>query len=186
MNSQEKFRRYARSFVVTPDTEPDFFSYIRDIYDCPEWQSMDKYIQHADITRCRHILSVAYTSYLNAREVGVCIEDTVRGAMLHDLFYYDWHTAGDGSHRLHGYRHPGFALKNAKELFSLTKKQENIIVRHMWPLTPTPPRYREGFIVSFWDKYCSFQEILINKIPSYRQKFDKAVEEERKKSDPLC
>ncbi len=174
MNSKEKFRRYARSFVITPETEPEFFSYIQDIYDCPEWRSMNQYIQHADITRCRHIMSVAYTSYLRARETGANVEDTARGAMLHDLFYYDWHVAGDGTHRLHGYRHPGFALKNARELFTLTPLQENIIIRHMWPLTPTPPKHREGFIVTFWDKYCSLQEILINKSKKYRQKFESA------------
>ena len=48
--------------------------------------------------------------------------------MLHDLFYYDWHVPGDGSHRLHGYRHPGFALKNAKALFTLSEMEENKII----------------------------------------------------------
>ena len=178
MTRDEKFRAYARSFVITPETEPEFFSYVRDIYDCPEWRSMDQYIQHADITRCQHIMSVAYTSFLTAKSGGANVSDTARGAMLHDLFYYDWHTRGDGTHRLHGYRHPGFALKNAGELFELTDVQKDIIHRHMWPLTVVPPRYRESYIVTYWDKYCATQEILIKKSPAYRAKFEAAKRRE--------
>ncbi|NLB37473.1 MAG: HD family phosphohydrolase, partial [Clostridiales bacterium] len=70
----------------------------------------------------------------------------------------------DSSHRLHGYRHPGFAVRNAQRLYGpLSMMAENIIKRHMWPLTPTPPKYKEAFIVSFVDKYCTAQEIILTK-----------------------
>lgn len=165
------YNAYVKSYVINKENAPDFFDIVGDIYATPEFRSMEQYIQHADITRVQHIMSVAYLSYLDAKARNKNYKSTARGAMLHDLFYYDWHTKGDGSHRLHGYRHPGFALKNAKALFELSPLEENIIKRHMWPLTPTPPRYSESFIVSLADKYCATQEILINKFPSYRKKF---------------
>lgn len=173
------YNTYVRSFAINKENAPEFFSIVQDIYDSPEFQSMGQYIQHADITRDKHMLSVAYMSFLDAKARHKNFVATARAAMLHDLVYYDWHVKGDGSHRLHGYRHPGFAVKNAKALFPLSKLEENIIRRHMWPLTPTPPRYSESFIVSLADKYCATQEILIKKIPSYQKKFKADVKKAR-------
>lgn len=172
------YDNYVKSYALTENNAKEFFDIVNDIYSTPEFQSMGDYIQHADITRLQHIMSVAYLSYVKAKEKNKNYVSAARGAMLHDLFYYDWHTAGDGSHRLHGYRHPGFALKNAKKLFSLSPLEENIIIRHMWPLTPTPPKYAESFIVSMSDKYCAFQEIIIKKFPSYRTKFKNRVKKQ--------
>ena len=82
---------------------------------------------------------------------------TVCVALLHDYFLYDWHKA-DPSHRLHGFYHPGTALRNARQDFALTPREENIIHRHMFPLTPMPPATREAWIVCLADKYCAAAE----------------------------
>lgn len=166
------FDAYVRSYSLTHENAPEFFEIVGDIYDTPEFQSMAGYIQHANINRLQHIMSVAYLSYLNAKERGKDYVSAARAAMLHDLFYYDWHVPGDGTHRLHGYRHPRFALNNAKKLFDLTELEEDIILRHMWPLTIKPPKYAESLIVCLCDKYCANQESIINLIPSARKKFN--------------
>ena len=36
----------------------------------------------------------------------------------------------------------------------------DIIVKHMWPLTVTLPKYRESYIVTLADKYCATSEML--------------------------
>ena len=54
--------------------------------------------------------------------------------------------------------HPRRALENAQRLFSLTDREKNIILRHMWPLTVTPPKYREAYVIVMFDKYCSLME----------------------------
>lgn len=162
---------YVRSYTINEDNEHEFFDIVRDIYFSPEIQGQAQYIQHADINRLQHVTSVAFLAYLYCREKHADFRSAARAGVLHDLVYYDWHVAGDGSHRLHGYRHPGFAAKNAKALCALTADEENIIRRHMWPLTPTPPRTKEGFIVSIVDKYCAINEILIKKFAGYREKF---------------
>lgn len=166
------FDAYVRSYSLTRENAPEFFEIVGDIYDTPEFSSMEEYIQHADITRKQHIISVAYLSYLNAKEKGKNYVSAARAAMLHDLFYYDWHVPGDGSHRLHGYRHPRFALRNAEKLFELSELEKDIILRHMWPLTPKPPRYAESLIVCLCDKYCANMESAVMLIPSIKKKFN--------------
>ena len=76
--------------------------------------------------------------------------------MLHDYFLYDWHV-GKG-HKIHGFTHPKAALINAQEDFNLTKRERDIIVKHMFPLTPIPPKYKESIIVCLVDKGCSLYE----------------------------
>ena len=87
-------------------------------------------------------------------------EQLVRGALLHDYFLYDWHV--NKPEKLHGFSHPHTACANAKRDFAdLTPLEENIIKRHMFPLTPVPPRYRESFLVTLADKYCATKEVFV-------------------------
>ncbi len=171
------FKLYAKTFALNKEKEQEFFEIIGDIYATEEFQSMAEFIQHSDITRLQHIMSVAYMSYTITKEKGLDYVKAARGAMLHDLFYYDWHVPGDGSHRLHGYRHPGFALKNARALFTLSEMEENIIRRHMWPLTPTPPKYKESWIVCLSDKYCAHQETAVRLSKVKKEKFRRLLSE---------
>jgi len=61
---------------------------------------------------------------------------------------------------LHGFYHPGIALKNADQEYELTLREKDIIKKHMWPLTVVPPLCREAWIVTTADKYCSLLETL--------------------------
>lgn len=121
---------------------------------------MGTFVQHADVSCLDHCISVAYTSFwLCARlKIPVDRRSMIRGALLHDFFLYDWHRK-DGRKGLHGFTHPRTALENARLQFDLNPREENIILRHMWPLTPIPPKYRESLIVSLSDKYCSLLEV---------------------------
>ncbi len=163
------YDKYLISLNLDRELNSDFFELVTKEYDTDEVQGLKTYPQHSDIDRLQHITSVAYMTFEISRKLGISVTEATRAAVLHDLFYYDWHE-NDWSHRPHGYRHPGFALKNARELCgSLTKKEENAIKRHMWPLTITPPRYIESYVVVFSDKYCAARELLV----SYFSYFDK-------------
>jgi len=165
------FKAYKNSYLINSGIDKDFYNCVEDLLSTKQVLSLAQYSQHLDINRLQHVLSVSYLSYLACRKLGLDHNAAARGAVLHDLFYYDWREKDDNSHRLHGYRHPGFALKNAKELTTLSKKEENIILRHMWPLTPTPPRFRESFIVSMSDKYCATIELIYSFGVRYKIKF---------------
>jgi len=146
-----------------------------DLYNSPQLQSLAGIEHHYKIDRLQHIRSVAYLSFIISKKLRVDAVEAARGATLHDLVYYDWRE-NDWSHRPHGYRHPGFAVKNAYLLCgTLSKKQKNIIKRHMWPLTPIPPKYTEGWVVTAMDKYCAAIEIICSKSDVFREKFSKGV-----------
>ncbi len=128
---------------------------------------MKNYIQHGDTSTYQHCVRVAYYSYCLAKHLPLHFDmiSLVRGAMLHDFYLYDWHIP-DQSHKLHGYIHPVFALSNARRYFKLNQIEEDIISKHMWPLTLTKvPRYKESLLVCLIDKFCSLTEIFY--IPLY-------------------
>lgn len=166
------FELFVKSYALSPEKEPEFFSFIGDLYCTPEVQSMRIYPQHSDANRLDHIRAVTYMSYELSKYLGLNVKATARAALLHDLVYYDWHDA-DYSHRPHGFRHPAFAVMNARLLNpQITKKEEKIILHHMWPLTPVPPTSFEGFVVTFADKYCASTEMRITKKEKAKQKFE--------------
>ncbi|MBQ7957620.1 MAG: HD domain-containing protein [Clostridia bacterium] len=174
---------YKKSFCLSEETDKEFFDCVRDYYYTQEFQSLDKSIQHGSITLIQHIKSVAYLSYRISKKLNLDFCKTARGALLHDLFYYDWHDP-DPSHRLHGYFHPGFALKNARELsaknnLELSEIEENIIYRHMFPLTVIPPKYKESLLVCLVDKYVATKEIIICSSEKRSKKFFGEIKESK-------
>lgn len=132
---------------------------VRDILEHPVFQSMDQYIQHGGTTCLEHCLRVSYMSYLICRKRGLNYREAARGGLLHDLFLYDWHIhRRETGKRFHGVTHPRRALENAEQYFSLTARERDLILRHMWPLTLIPPKYREGYVILYADKICSLME----------------------------
>ena len=122
-------------------------------------RSMENFIQHNNITCLEHSVYVSYKSYLICRFLRLDYCSAARGALLHDLFLYDWHTT-KSSNGLHGFTHPHTALENANKFFDLNDLEKDIIVKHMWPLTVKLPKYKESFVVVFVDKYCASMEII--------------------------
>lgn len=134
---------------------------VRDILEHPVFLSMEQYIQHGDTTCLSHCIQVSYLSYCICRKKGWDYREAARAGLLHDLFLYDWHThAKETGNHFHGYTHPRAALCNAQQYFLLTALEKDIILHHMWPLTPVPPRSRPGMAVTYADKLCSLAEIL--------------------------
>ncbi|MBR0536993.1 MAG: HD domain-containing protein [Clostridia bacterium] len=162
---------YLRSYALDPERDRAFFDLVGDLYFSDEVQYLKRYEQHSSINRLDHVRSVTYVSYVYAIKMGLDVKAAVRGAVLHDLFYYDWHDSAMW-HRPHGFLHPRFALHNARLLNpAISKKEENIIRRHMFPLTPTPPRYAEGWVVSLSDKYCATVEMLRAEVGFFGKRF---------------
>ena len=120
-------------------------------------------LQHGTVTVHTHCINVAKYSLMLADKLKIRVRrrELIRGALLHDYFLYDWH---DKNHinpfKLHGFFHPGRALKNAIRDFELTEREQDIIRKHMWPMTIIPPKCREAWIVTAADKWVSLLETL--------------------------
>jgi Predicted HD superfamily hydrolase len=140
----------------------EFYTYIGDLLAHEDLKKLDDCVQHHAFSRLHHSLDVAFYSFLVVRFLRWDCRSTARGALLHDLYFHDWRTeAFDGNAFKHLLTHPRIALENARKIADLNAVEENIILRHMWLLTLTPPRYKEGFVVTFVDKYCATHELLL-------------------------
>lgn len=118
-----------------------------------------QYLQHGTTTILEHSIGVAEQALRLADRMHCRIDETamIRGALLHDYYLYDWHDSKTAP-SMHGFRHPLIALERAREDYTLTPIEENIIQRHMFPLTPIPPLYLEAWLVCMADKICATQE----------------------------
>lgn len=132
---------------------------LQEIAERTDLLAMDGFVQHGDTSTLWHSIAVAYYSLWIARRLRLSCrwKSLVSGALLHDYFLYDWHIPAP-DHRFHGFTHPKAALRNAQRDWALDPIQRNIIARHMFPLTPVPPRCMEGFLVCLMDKWCSLAE----------------------------
>lgn len=138
----------------------EYLECVGDILAHPVFQSMDNYIQHGNTTCKTHCIQVSYMSFKICRARGWDYRSAARAGLLHDLFLYDWHThARETGKHFHGYTHPRTAMNNAVKYFSVSEMEKNLILRHMWPLTPVPPKYIEGYTVLYADKFCGLAEI---------------------------
>ncbi|MHC1747216.1 MAG: HD domain-containing protein [Cellulosilyticaceae bacterium] len=136
-----------------------FYKVLNEMCMEPKLIQSKQYTHHGNTSVYDHSVSVAYHSYKLANQLKIQIHerDLIRGAILHDYFLYDWHKRSEAK-RWHGFTHPRLALKNAQKDFDLSEIEKDIIKRHMFPLTPIPPKYVEGVIVCLMDKVCSVNE----------------------------
>ncbi len=140
--------------------DQEYIDCVRDILESEVFQSMDQYIQHGHTTCKEHCIQVSYIAYQLCRDRGWDSRSAARAGLLHDLFLYDWHThARETGEHFHGFTHPRVAMENAVRYFQIPEKEQNMILRHMWPLTPVPPRYKEGYTILYADKFCSLAEV---------------------------
>lgn len=143
----------------------EFYSNLRRIENYKEICKLQSlYFQHGKTTVLKHCRNVAYYSLLLAKKldekfnISLNYNNLIMGAFLHDLFLYDWHEK-DKSHRLHGYTHPLTASINAKRMCHINEDVEEIIKKHMWPLTLRKiPLSKEAFIVCLVDKILALRE----------------------------
>lgn len=137
----------------------DLREHAADILDSDKMASEKNFMQHGTTSCYEHSIMVACMSVTLARRFRISVDERsmVRGALLHDYFLYDWHVP-DKSHRLHGFTHPFAALKNAERDFELNAMERDIIVKHMFPLNPFLPKYKESVLVCLADKMCALKE----------------------------
>ena len=132
----------------------EFNDIIKDIITNEEFMKLQGEVHHST-TRFNHSLRVAYEVYKKLRKKNLNYVDVTRAALLHD-FFFDDDLSDSQSDRLNN--HPLVSLENAKKYFELNELQEDIIISHMYPLSYNMPKFKESWIVSMADKYCTLKE----------------------------
>ena len=138
----------------------EFYIIVKDLINNPTVLQMKNYRQHYDTSCYDHCIEVAYWSYLFCKKFNLDYKAAARAGILHDLFLYDWRHSYKDLNGWHAFEHPKIALKNAKKICDLTEKEQDIILKHMWPVTPQFPKSKEGFILTFIDKHCALAEAI--------------------------
>lgn len=139
----------------------EYYNIVNDILKNEEFQKRKQYKHHGNITVYDHCLSVSKKAYIWAKKLNKDYKKAAIGGLLHDFYFKPWQENTEKKPLLqkHGFVHAKEAVINSYQYFPeyMDKKLENIILRHMFPLNITPPKYKESFIVSFIDKKVSMQ-----------------------------
>jgi len=153
--------------------ESEFYQLIKDICEHDEFLKLKNYYHH-NSSIYDHVMDVAYLSYRTCKFLNLDYSSATRGALLHDFFLYNWRNHGEPDlheEKNHGIEHPKIALNNAQKHFDLNDIEKDIIIKHMWPLTVIPPKYKESYVVSFVDKYLASKEF----VKKYNSKVRKTI-----------
>lgn len=160
-----------------------FKSYLEEVMKKKKFLKMNRYIQHGNTSCLLHSIAVSYYSYRLAKFLRLNIheKELIRGALLHDYFLYDWHAKYKPTRDvgLHGRIHPKIALFNARKDYDINELEADIIARHMFPLTFTPPKYKESIIVCLVDKVLSTYEVFSKN--AYTKITDRVVENKKER-----
>ena len=157
---KEAFRKWARQHAKL---RRNLRKHGGDILQSGNFKSTNSFIQHGSVSVHSHSIRVAECSlklekFLEKLGIHCHERDLVRGALLHDYFLYNWREHND-DHKLHGFYHARKAMENAERDFGLNPVEANIIHRHMFPLNPMPPKYKESVVVTCADKICATREV---------------------------
>ena len=138
----------------------EYYEIVKDILQSDIVKEMKQYKHHYSTTCFQHSLNVSYYNYIVCKKLGLNYKQAARAGLLHDLFLYDWRVEKRKKGELpHGFTHPKRALENAKQHFELDKREEDIIIKHMWPLTFKLPKYPESYVIVMMDKYSAVVEL---------------------------
>ena len=135
----------------------EFLEIIKPLLKHPEILRLSGYTQHRKKTRLGHSIEVAWYSYKIAKFFNSDVKSITRGALLHDLYWYEWRK---DSPKWHSVRHPKLCLTNAEKIFELNPMETDIIKKHMWPLTIFLPLYLESWIVCMVDTFVALLDFV--------------------------
>ena len=112
------------------------------------------HITHHGVTRYHHCQRVAYYTYHVTKFLHLNYQEATKGALLHDFFY-----DREGRNKKEMLvEHPQYAKDMAAHHFGLTLLEEDIILSHMFPVSPHLPRYLESWIVDIVDDVVGIYE----------------------------
>ena len=142
----------------------DFNKFIEKYATHPKVVEMKNYSHHG-INRYDHSYRVAYHTYVITKKIKLNYKSATKAAMLHDFFHSE---VQDDNSVKRLIAHPDYAVINAKKHFGINEMEEDIISKHMFPITFSPPKYVEGWIVDIVDDYVSIYERLLSVFKSLK------------------
>ena len=134
----------------------EYLQIVEKIFNNRKFNKLKEEIHHHNSNRFSHSVDVSYKTYKICKKLNLDYESATKAALLHDFFF----ESEFDNKRDQMLNHPKKALENAKKITNLTKKEENIIESHMYPVGGKLPRSIESVIVDIVDDYVSLKEKL--------------------------
>ncbi len=159
--SKKVNKKIARIKFNIKKHDKEYYLCVKDILENPTFLKTKLYSHHNSTSIYEHVFKVSHMSYSICKFMGWNYKAAARGGLLHDFYLYDWHDKENPDFRenkFHGFYHAKKALENSEKEFKLTRIEKDIIVKHMWPLTFFPPKYKEAFVVTLVDKFIATKE----------------------------
>lgn len=153
--------------------DDEYLKIVAPIMNNSEFKKRKKWKHHENVSLYEHLVIVSYMSYKICKKKGWNYRDAAIGGLLHDFYYEPWQDNINKKEKFfkqHGFVHARKAMYNAYKTFPkfMNKRVANIIQRHMFPLNIIPPRYKEGWVVTYVDKKVSLDVVInIKAIPKY-------------------
>ncbi len=153
--------------------DSEYLNIVSPILNSSEFKKRKKWTHHENVSLYEHLLIVSYISYKICKEKKWNYRDAAIGGLLHDFYYRPWQEnilEKKSFFKQHGFVHAKEAMYNSYRVFPqfMNKRIANIIERHMFPLNIIPPRYKEGWVVTYVDKKVSIDVVInIRAIPKY-------------------
>lgn len=136
----------------------EFMTLTYDLLENEEFLALGNIKHHLHTSRLMHSLHVAYNSYYTCKKRDWDYKSVARGALLHDFFNVGNKNKNIPYRCLLGFCHPKMAMNKSLEHFELNYIEKNCILRHMFPMTIIPPKYKEAWMVILWDKIWGTRE----------------------------
>ena len=137
--------------------DKEYNDIVIDIINNEEFNKLKDY-KHHGITRYDHVLRVSKWSYKACKKLKLDYISATRAGLLHDFFFVN-NQEVKLSYRIKVlFIHPKMALENSKKYFILSKKEERIILSHMFPIGLCIPTSIEGWLVNVIDDIASIYE----------------------------
>ena len=146
--------------------DKEYLKIVSPILNSSELKKRKKWMHHEGVSLYEHLLIVSFLSYRICKKYHFHYKDAAIGGLLHDFYYNSWQDNLDKKmpfFKQHGFVHAKEAMYNSYKYFPkyMNKRICNIIQRHMFPLNIIPPKYIEGWIVTYVDKKVSM-DVFVN------------------------
>lgn len=126
-----------------------------------EFLQLVTFSHHSKTSRLMHSMHVSYLCFLQAFRRNWDYKSAAIGGLLHDFVLFskkDYDVTKFSE--IWTWYHPKQALKMATRKFKLNERTKDIIEKHMFPMYPSFPKYKETYLIVYWDKYCAIREYL--------------------------
>ena len=124
-----------------------------------EWLQLVTLAHHKRTNRLMHSMHVSYLCFLQAYRMNWDYKSAAIGGLLHDFVLFskkDYRVTRWGE--IWCFHHPKEALKMATSKYHLNERTKDIIRKHMFPVAGSFPKYKETYLIVYWDKYCAVRE----------------------------